>query len=88
MVELTTDPQGVQGLAPAVWTFLFRYFRQINILRFILYSVILCNLSQIDNEVFFFACGFFPQEFLCRSCVFPLFRIFYCVIDHKRLPNH
>ena len=34
----TIDPKGVRGFALAVWTFMLRYFRKINILGFILYS--------------------------------------------------
>ena len=44
-------------------TFPLRYFfLQINILRFILYSVLFCNISQIDSEASSFACGFFPAR--------------------------
>ena len=38
------------------------YFRQINILGFIPYFSVLCNSSEIHNEAFFFACGFFPTR--------------------------
>ena len=52
------------------------FFCYINKLRLIPYSVVLCNLSQIDSETFFFVCGFFSRKgFHIKSCVFPLFRI-------------
>ena len=35
-----------------VWTFLFGYFRNINVLKFIHYFVIFCIFSYIHNEVF------------------------------------
>ena len=60
-------------------TFLLGYFRQINILGFISYSVVLYNLSQIDSEAFSSARGFFLKGFPRKSCVFPLFRIFFIV---------
>ena len=51
-------------------------FHQINILWFIPYSAVLCNLSQIDSKVFSSTRGFFSRKgFHVKSCVFPLFRI-------------
>ena len=46
-------------VANGLCIFLLGYFRQINILGFIPYSTVFCNLFQIDIETFFFICGFF-----------------------------
>ena len=61
------------------------YFRHINILWFILYSVVLCNFSHIHSEAFSFARGFFPQGFPRKSGVFFFVFVFhYCVIDYNK----
>ena len=55
----------------SAWVFsLYKYIRVYSLL------VVFCNSSQIDNEAFSSAHGFFfPQGFPRKSCVFPLFRI-------------
>ena len=54
-----------------------KYFRQINILGFILIYVVLCNLSQIDSKVFSSARGFFLKRvftlIFCFSFILYLF---------------
>ena len=67
--------EGLRGLALAMWAFLLRYFRYINTLGFIPYGPHFVILSQIVSETFSSTCGFFPQGFPRKSCVFLYFRI-------------
>ena len=46
------------------------YFRQINTLGFISYSVVLCNSSHIHSEALSFTRGFSPQGFPRKSSVY------------------
>ena len=54
---------------------LLRYFRNINILGFILYSTLLCNYSHIHNKVFSYTHSFFSQGVPRKFDVFLCFRI-------------
>ena len=63
-----------------VWTFLLKYVCNINILGFILYSVVFCNYSHIYSKTFSFACGFFSQWFPHKFGVFFFFLVSYFII--------
>ena len=65
-----------------IWIFLFEYFRNINILELILYSIILYNYSQIHSEVFSFVHDFFSRKDFHENLMFFFVFIFhYYVID-------
>ena len=57
------------------------YFCNINVLGFILYSVVLCNYSQFHSDLFSFTCGFFLQGFPRKFVFLFVFAFHYCAID-------
>ena len=63
---------------------LLGYFRNINILGYILYSTVLCNYYHIHSEVFSSIRGFSHESFHVNMIFFFVFVFHYCVIDHNR----
>ena len=69
------------GMDLSAWVFsLYKYIRVYSLL------VVFCNSSQIDNEAFSSAHGFFSRKGFHVNLVFFLYFVFlYCVIDHNNL---
>ena len=67
-------------------TFLLRYFRHINILEIIFYSIVLYNYFHIYSETFLYARDFFSQRFPRKILMFFfVFVFYYCAIDFNNL---
>ena len=74
----------MRGLALAVLTFMFGYFRHINILEFILYSTVLCNYSHIHSKAFSLLTVFSRKGFYVNKMFFFVFVFHYYIIDFNK----
>ena len=74
----------VEALALIVWTFLLMYFHHINILGFILYSVVLCIFLKFIVKFSPLHVVFSRKGFHVNMVFFFIFIFHYCVIDHNK----